>query len=74
MNFQMKRRKHSTNKHIGSTRNVLFESDNAGGFMHGFTGNYLKVKSRYNESFVNQIVEVKLDTLDKDGVFLHKQD
>ena len=69
----MKRRKILRTKYR-QTRNVLFESDNAGGFMHGFTGNYLKVRSKYNESFVNQVVEVKLDTLNKDGVFLHKQD
>ena len=57
---------------IGSVRKVLFESDNSGGYMHGFTGNYLKVKTRYDESMVNKIVEVKLDSLDDDGVFLFK--
>jgi threonylcarbamoyladenosine tRNA methylthiotransferase MtaB len=39
---------------------VLFESDNAGGFMHGFSENYLKVKTKYTASLVNQIAEIKL--------------
>jgi threonylcarbamoyladenosine tRNA methylthiotransferase MtaB len=57
---------------IGSKRNVLFESDNSGGFMHGFTGNYLKVKTRYDGKLVNQIIEVELDVLDDKGVFHYK--
>jgi hypothetical protein len=40
--------------------------------MHGFTGNYLKVKTNYDKSLVNKIIEVKLDILDDDGVFLFK--
>ena len=41
--------------------------------MHGFTGNYLKVKTRYDATLVNQIIEVKLDILDDKGVFHYKQ-
>jgi threonylcarbamoyladenosine tRNA methylthiotransferase MtaB len=57
---------------IGSKRKVLFESDNSGGFMHGFTGNYLKVKTKYDASLINQIVEVELDVLTDDLVFHYK--
>jgi len=57
-------------QHIGSIRPVLFESDNSGGYMHGFTGNYLKVKTKFRQDFVNQIVNVKLDKLNEDGTFL----
>jgi len=56
-------------QNMGSTRNVLFESDNSEGYMHGFTGNYLRVKTKFNKALINQIVAVKLDVLDKDGCF-----
>ena len=46
--------------------NVLFESDNSNGYMHGFTENYLKVKTKFNLALVNQIHPVKLDVLGED--------
>jgi len=55
----------------GTMRNVLFESDNSNGYMHGFTGNYLKVKTRYNKDFINRIIKVKLDKLEGDQCFLY---
>jgi threonylcarbamoyladenosine tRNA methylthiotransferase MtaB len=51
----------------GMEAKVLFESDNSQGFMHGFTENYIKVKTPFNPAFVNQVVEVKLDRPDMDG-------
>jgi threonylcarbamoyladenosine tRNA methylthiotransferase MtaB len=50
-------------KHKGMKANVLFESDNSNGFMHGFTENYLKVKTKFNPNLVNQITPVILDAL-----------
>ncbi|MCK5079850.1 MAG: tRNA (N(6)-L-threonylcarbamoyladenosine(37)-C(2))-methylthiotransferase MtaB, partial [Bacteroidales bacterium] len=58
-------------QHIGSTRPVLFESDNSNGYMHGFTGNYLKVKTPFRADLVNEIISVPLDKLDEDGIFLY---
>lgn len=45
---------------VGSVTSVLFESTERGGFMTGFTGNYIKVKVPYNRKYINQIVNVKL--------------
>ncbi|MCK5339275.1 MAG: tRNA (N(6)-L-threonylcarbamoyladenosine(37)-C(2))-methylthiotransferase MtaB [Bacteroidales bacterium] len=56
-------------QHIGSIRPVLFESDNSNGYMHGFTGNYLKVKTSFRADLVNKIISVPLNKLDDDGVF-----
>jgi threonylcarbamoyladenosine tRNA methylthiotransferase MtaB len=39
---------------------VLFESTERGGFMTGFTGNYIKVKVPYNRKYINKIVSVDL--------------
>ncbi len=54
---------------IGSISTVLFEAENTYGYMFGFTSNYVKVKVPYNESLVNQIKEVKLTEIDRDGIF-----
>ncbi len=45
---------------LGSVASVLFESTERGGFMTGFTGNYIKVKVPYNRKYINQIVNVRL--------------
>ena len=49
---------------------VLFESDNTMGHMHGFSENYIRVKTMYNPAFVNQVVPVKLNTIADDGNFI----
>lgn len=58
------------NDHIGFETKVLFEADNNNGFMHGFTENYIKVKTPFNPKLINQIIPVKLLEIDNDGVFL----
>lgn len=57
-------------QHIGGTRIVLFEADNKDGFMHGFTDNYIKVKTPYNPELINQLKQVQLKELDPDGSML----
>lgn len=54
----------------GRTESVLLESDHVNGLMHGFTSNYIKVKTRFDEEKVNTIVKVTLETLDDDLSFL----
>ncbi len=51
---------------------VLFESDNSQGYMHGFSENYIKVKTRFNPGFVNLIIRVKLENPDKEGNYEYK--
>lgn len=52
---------------IGSESAVLWESDNQNGQMYGYTPNYLKVRARFDESKINTIETVLLDTLEKDA-------
>lgn len=62
-------------KHIGEIRTVLFEADNKNGFMHGFTNNYIKVKTPYNTDLINKTVKVKLEGINNEGnmeVALHE--
>jgi threonylcarbamoyladenosine tRNA methylthiotransferase MtaB len=47
--------------------NVLFESDNKNGFMHGFTENYVKVKTEYHSELTNNIYKCRLNSIDETG-------
>ena len=38
--------------------------------MHGFTDNYIKVKTPYNPALINQLKQVTLQELDADGTVL----
>jgi threonylcarbamoyladenosine tRNA methylthiotransferase MtaB len=57
-------------KNKGLTANVLFESDNSNGFMHGFTENYIKVKRKFDPSLINQVCSVELDELGEELCFV----
>lgn len=65
-----KKLRHFYEQHLGETRIVLFEGDNKGGFMHGFTDNYIKVKTPFNSLLINQLRQVSLKELDPDGSVL----
>lgn len=47
----------------GTTRSVLWESDVHGGYMFGFTDNYIKVRIPYSEKLVNEVTPVVLTDL-----------
>jgi len=49
--------------------NVLFESDDTHGFMHGFSENYITVKTRFNPGYANEIIPVILENQDSDGSY-----
>ncbi len=65
-----KKLRHFYEQHLGQTRIVLFETDNKEGFMHGFTDNYIKVKTPYDPSLVRQLRHVTLKELALDGDML----
>lgn len=56
---------------IGSVRPVLLEHSRPGVPMGGFTDNYLKVSLDAPASLDNTIVNVRLDSLDPSGEFIH---
>ena len=65
-----KKLRHFYEQHLGETRTVLFEGDNKEGFMHGFTDNYIKVKTTFDPALINQLKPVLLKELDADGCML----
>ncbi|MFT5848674.1 MiaB/RimO family radical SAM methylthiotransferase, partial [Psychroserpens sp.] len=65
--LSVKKRRAFYESQIGSSRTVLFESDNKEGYIHGFTENYVKVKSPWNPELVNTLQTVELTEIDHDG-------
>ena len=63
-----KKRRAFYENQIGTSRSVLFESDNKAGYIHGFTENYVKVKAPWNPELVNTIHQVNLTNIDDDGL------
>jgi threonylcarbamoyladenosine tRNA methylthiotransferase MtaB len=55
-------------ENVGSERTVLFEAEEDEGMMFGFTENYVKVKTPFDASLVNQFRKVKLTAIDRDGI------
>ena len=53
---------------IGTKRTVLFEGENKKGYIHGFTENYVKVKTPWDPALVNTVAEVRLKDIDDDGL------
>jgi len=65
--LSVKKRRAFYENQIGSQRTVLFESDNKEGYIHGFTENYVKVKTPWNPDLVNTLHSVQLTKIDEDG-------
>jgi threonylcarbamoyladenosine tRNA methylthiotransferase MtaB len=53
---------------LGKTKTVLFEGENKNGYIHGFTENYVKVKTPWNPELVNQLMEITLTEIAADGL------
>ena len=66
--LSVKKRRAFYESQLGSTRTVLFEGENKEGYIHGFTENYIKVKSPWNPELVNTLHEVELTKIDEDGL------
>jgi threonylcarbamoyladenosine tRNA methylthiotransferase MtaB len=63
-----KKRRAFYESQLGTYRTVLFEGENKEGYIHGFTENYVKVKSPWNPALVNTLHKVVLSEIDSDGL------
>ncbi|MGY3212104.1 tRNA (N(6)-L-threonylcarbamoyladenosine(37)-C(2))-methylthiotransferase MtaB [Mucilaginibacter sp. HD30] len=52
---------------LGKTAEVLFEGDVKEGYMHGFTRNYVKVKTKFDPVLVNELKTIQLTQISPDG-------
>ena len=59
-NLSYQKIQYFTNSHIGETRKVLFETKNKNGMMEGYTDNYIKITTPFNEAWENNIIEWKI--------------
>ena len=62
-----KKRRAFYESQLNKTEEVLFEGDIKDGFMHGFTRNYVKVKTKYDPVLVNELKTVQLTKISPDG-------
>ncbi|MDM1294497.1 tRNA (N(6)-L-threonylcarbamoyladenosine(37)-C(2))-methylthiotransferase MtaB [Sphingobacterium sp. N143] len=54
-----KKRRAFYESQVGAIGEVLFEADEKDGYMHGFSKNYVKVRTLYDPLLVNEVVPVK---------------
>ncbi len=66
--LSVKKRRAFYESQLGNELTVLFESENKEGYIHGFTQNYVKVKTPWNPELVNTLHHIKLTEIDEDGI------
>jgi len=66
--LSVKKRRAFYESQLGTNRTVLFEGENKEGYIHGFTENYVKVKTPWNPELVNTLHEINLTKIDEDGL------
>ncbi len=66
--LSVKKRRAFYESQIGQELTVLFEGENKEGYIHGFTENYVKVKTPWNPDLVNTLRAVTLTEIDEDGL------
>ena len=57
-----------TKKQVGTQARVLWESTRRNGYMYGYTGNYVKVRTPFDRALINTITPVKLTATDGEEV------
>lgn len=62
-----KKKRYFSEQYLGTTAIALMEQERNGDVMFGFTNNYIKVALPYDESKVNQLVNVQLKDVDESG-------
>jgi threonylcarbamoyladenosine tRNA methylthiotransferase MtaB len=70
--LSVKKRRAFYEGQLGNKLTVLFESENKEGYIHGFTENYVKVKTPWNPELVNTLNNITLTEIDEDGIVRFK--
>ncbi len=64
-----KKKRYFYEQQKGNEFTVLFEQENQDGMISGFTENYIRVKTEFDDALINQLVKVKIEELDFDGTY-----
>lgn len=59
-----KKKNYFCNQTLNKNERVLFEHENHDGFMYGWTSNYVRTKSIFDESRINQFSNIQLKAVD----------
>ncbi|MFD2598541.1 tRNA (N(6)-L-threonylcarbamoyladenosine(37)-C(2))-methylthiotransferase MtaB [Sphingobacterium corticis] len=62
-----KKRRAFYEEQVEAIGDVLFEGDEKNGYMHGFSKNYVKVRTPYDPLLVNEIVPVRFTAVTENG-------
>jgi len=62
-----KKRRSFYESQLGAEDLILFEGDIKEGYMHGFSRNYVKVRTEYDPLLVNEVVPVKFLSISENG-------
>jgi threonylcarbamoyladenosine tRNA methylthiotransferase MtaB len=62
-----KKRRSFYETQLGRNEEVLFEGDIKDGYMHGFTRNYVKVRTKFDPVLVNELKTITLTKISPDG-------
>ena len=63
-NLSDKKRQSFYQDNIGKTHSVLFENQDKHGYIHGFTENYIKIRSKYKPNMQNSLKKVKINKIE----------
>ena len=63
-----KKRRAFYQEQLDTEQTVLFEGENKKGYIHGFTGNYVKVKAPWDPALTGTTLRVRLTEIDSDGL------
>lgn len=66
--LSVKKRRAFYESQLGAELEVLFEGENKEGYIHGFTENYVKVKTPWNPELVNTLHNIRLKEIAEDGI------
>ena len=62
-----KKRRAFYESQLGTNRKVLFESEQEGDTLNGFTENYVKVQVKYDPVLVNEVKQIQLNSIAESG-------
>lgn len=62
-----KKRRYFYEQHIGQSRPILFEAENEGNQMFGFSDNYIRIQTQYDPILVNQICDLTFTGITPEG-------
>lgn len=63
-----KKRRAFYESQLGKIKTVLFEGENKEGYIHGFTENYVKVKTPWDPALINTLHQIELQEIGEDGL------